>query len=114
MSNYEMKVGNRIKEMRYVTINNISMVENIDYIILDDRRTIRFISDKAKEVCDLFSNQDIINEDYKKVDYKSTYHTLYSNISKLLIENRQNNWSSDILLKKWDNIRMHVSYIGDK
>ena len=53
MSNYEIKVGNRIKEMRNVTLNNIPLKENIDFIILDDRQTIRFVSDKAKEAMKL-------------------------------------------------------------
>ena len=53
MKHYEMKVGNRIKEMRNVTLNNIPLKENIDFIILDDRQTIRFVSDKAKEAIKL-------------------------------------------------------------
>lgn len=53
MKHYEVKVGNRIKEMRNVTINNIPLKENIDFIILDDRQTIRFVSDKAKEAIKL-------------------------------------------------------------
>ena len=53
MNNYEIKVGNRIKEMRNVTLNNIPLKENIDFIILDDRQTIRFVSDKAKEAMKL-------------------------------------------------------------
>ena len=53
MSNYEIKVENRIKEMRNVTLNNIPLKENIDFIILDDRQTIRFVSDKAKETMKL-------------------------------------------------------------
>lgn len=57
MSNYEIKVENRIKEMRNVTLNNIPLKENIDFIILDDRRTIRFISDKAKEAANIFSEK---------------------------------------------------------
>jgi hypothetical protein len=53
MKHYEIKVGNRIKEMRNVTLNNIPLKENIDFIILDDRQTIRFVSDKAKEAIKL-------------------------------------------------------------
>jgi hypothetical protein len=113
MSKYEMTVGQPIKEIKHIKLNHISLEENIDYVVLDDKKTIRFVSDKAKKTCDLFSNQEQIIADYKVVDYKNTYHKLYSNIAKLLIENRQCNWSPDILLMEWDVIRMYVSYLGD-
>lgn len=57
MNNYELKVDKSIKEMVYLKINNISMIENIDYIVLDDKKTIRLISDKAKEGANIFSEE---------------------------------------------------------
>jgi hypothetical protein len=43
--------------------------------------------------------------DVGDIDYKQLYHQLYENVAKMLVENRQYNWTPQTLLNKWDLFR---------
>lgn len=43
--------------------------------------------------------------DVSDIDYKQLYYQLYENVAKMLVENRQYNWTPQTLLNKWDLFR---------
>lgn len=65
MSDYDLMVSKPIKELVYLKLNNQSLKENSDYIILKDKQTIRLISRKAKRIYNSLSNKFYIAE-YKE------------------------------------------------
>lgn len=41
----------------------------------------------------------------QETEYKKLYYELYENVSRLLVENKSQNYHPVVLLSKWDKIR---------
>lgn len=66
----------------------------------ESRHLTYFVTNLGKTV--LNNAPDVSDSD---IDYKQLYYELYENVAKMLVENRQHNWTPQTLLNKWDIFR---------